>query len=126
MKFANSSGSPNQKFSSPTQNSPNCSPNDPYPLDFHEFKDDWSSNANSGRRVACCLIEHGDIVQMPDDSDAITEMTSSTEKLDTSTTAGHSSTESSSETESTTAENSTDASQTKFLSAVLISFFVIF
>lgn len=95
-------------------------------LDFHEFKDDWSSNANSGRRVACCLIEHGDIVQMPDDSDAITEMTSSTEKLDTSTAAGHSSTESSSETESTTAEKSTDASQTKFLSSILISFLVIF
>lgn len=94
-------------------------------LDFHEFNDDWSSNANSGRRVACCLIEHGDIVQMPDDSDAITEMTSSTEKRDTSTAAGHSSTQPS-DTESTTAEKSTDASQTKFLSAILISFLVIF
>ena len=52
-------------------------------LDFHEFKDDWSANANSGRRVACCLIEHGDIIQMPDDNDAI--MTSSTEKATTST-----------------------------------------
>ena len=92
-------------------------------LDFHEFKDDWSSSANSGRRVACCLIEHGDIVQMPDDNDVI--MTSSTEKIpNTSTAVDHSSTESS--TESTTAEQSTDASKTLYLSAIFISLLVIF
>ena len=90
-------------------------------LDFHEFKDDWSSSANSGRRVACCLIEHGDIVQMPDDNDVI--MTSSTEKIpNTSTAVDHSS----ASTESTTAEQSTDASKTIYLSAILISFLVIF
>ena len=32
MTFANSSGSPSQKFSSPTQNSPSCSPNRPDPV----------------------------------------------------------------------------------------------
>ena len=83
-------------------------------LDFHEFKDDWSSSANSGRRVACCLIEHGDIVQMPDDNDVI--MTSSTEKVtDTATTTIDSSTESNG-TESTTTENS---SSKEFLSIIL-------
>jgi len=92
-------------------------------LDFHEFKDDWSSSANSGRRVACCLIEHGDNIQMPEDNDAI--LTSSTEKItETSTTSDHSTTESSSE--STTPEQSTDASKTMFVSIILFSFLIMF
>ena len=91
-------------------------------LDFHEFKDDWSSNANSGRRVACCFIEHGDIIQTPNDNEVI--MTSTTEKIsDTSTAVDHSSTES--VTESTTVEMSTDASKTKYLSAILFLFLII-
>ena len=78
-------------------------------LDFHEFKDDWSSDADSGRRVGCCLIEHGDIIQTPGDNDAI--MTSSTEKVtDTSTTVVTT-------TESTTTDSATDA----FLSVLLFS-----
>jgi len=89
-------------------------------LDFHEFKDDWSSSANSGRRVACCLIDHGDIVQMPDDNEVI--VTSSTEKVtDTATTTVDSSTESIG-TESTTTENS---SSKEFLSIILLSYLAI-
>ena len=79
-------------------------------LDFHEFKDDWSSNANSGRRVACCLIKHGDIIQKPDDNDVI--MTSSTEKVTTSTV--ESSTESP---DTTTTEN---GFKTMCVSAILL------
>ena len=93
-------------------------------LDFHEFKDDWSSSANSGRRVACCLIEHGDNIQMPDDVDATTEMTSSTHKIpDTSTASDNFSSEPN--TESTSAEQLTDASTTMYLSTILFSILII-
>ena len=94
-------------------------------LDFHEFKDDWSSSSNSGRRVACCLIEHGDIIQMPDDVDAITEITSSTDKIpETSTASDNFSSEPN--TESTTAEQPTDSSTTMYLSKILFSILIIF
>ena len=87
-------------------------------LDFHEFKDDWSSDANSGRRVACCLIEHGDIIQSPGDNDVI--VTSSTEKVtDTSTISKTTTLESTSE--STTTDSTTEVLSKGLLSAFIFS-----
>ena len=87
-------------------------------LDFHEFKDDWSSDANSGRRVACCLIEHGDIIQSPGDNDVI--VTSSTEKVtDTSTISKTTTLKSTSE--STTTDSTTEVLSKGLLSAFIFS-----
>ena len=63
MTFANSSGSPSQKFSSPTQNSPNCSPSGPDPTRPGEFFFDWESQwenrieflSHSVRKLVCFI-----------------------------------------------------------------------